>query len=93
MAHIRRVKRKTKITYQAMVRRVGYKTLVKSFSKRSDAVKWSNQMERSYDKGISSDFSEANRYMMRDILKRYLNEEKESIRRVGKRKYTGPTKC
>ena len=76
MAHIRRVKRKTKITYQAIVRRVGFKTLTKSFVKRSDAVKWSNQMERSYDKGISSDYSEANRYMMRDILKRYLNEEK-----------------
>ena len=76
MAYIKRRKLKTKVSYQAMVRRVGYKTLVKSFATRSDAKKWANQMERSYDKGISSDFSEANRYMMRDILKRYLNEEK-----------------
>ena len=68
MAYIRRRKLATKITYQAQVRRVGYRTLIKSFATRSDAKKWANQMERSYDKGISSDFSEANRYMNQIIF-------------------------
>ena len=46
MAYIRRRKLAKKITYQAQVRRVGFKTLIKSFSTRSDAYKWSRHMER-----------------------------------------------
>ena len=46
MAYIRRQKLAKKITYQAQVRRVGFKTLIKSFSTRSDAYKWSRHMER-----------------------------------------------
>ena len=46
MANIRRRKLVKKITYQAQVRLVGFKTLIKSFSTRSDAYKWSRHMER-----------------------------------------------
>ena len=76
MAYIRRRKLAKKITYQAQVRRVGFKTLIKSFSTRSDAQKWARTMESSFDKGISTDFSEASRVMIGELLKRYLKENK-----------------
>ena len=76
MAYIRRRKLATKITYQAQVRRVGYRTLIKSFATRSDAKKWATHMEHAYDKGISSDYSEASKHTLKDILKRYIKEEK-----------------
>ena len=61
MAHIRRVKRKTKLSYQAIVRRVGFKTLTKSFASRMDAQKWARDIELNLDRGISTDFTEASR--------------------------------
>ena len=76
MAYIRRRKLATKITYQAQVRRVGYRTLIKSFATRSDAKKWATHMEHAYDKGISSDYSEASKHTLKDIFKRYIKEEK-----------------
>ena len=57
MAYIRRRKLATKITYQAQVRRVGFKTIIKSFSTRKDAKKWATHMERNLDTGVSSDFT------------------------------------
>jgi len=76
MAYIRRRKLATKITYQAQVRRVGFKTIIKSFSTRKDAKKWATHMERNLDTGVSSDFHEASRVMIRDLLTRYLKEHK-----------------
>ena len=76
MAYIRRRKLATKITYQVQVRRVGFKTIIKSFSTRKDAKKWATHMERNLDTGVSSDFHEASRVMIRDLLTRYLKEHK-----------------
>ncbi len=76
MAHIRRRKYKDKSSYQVIVRRIGFKTITKSFATRSDAKKWATHMERNLDTGVSSDFHEASRVMIRDILRRYLKEHK-----------------
>ena len=40
MAHIRKVKYKSKVGYQAIVRRKVFKTSVKSFETKTDAKKW-----------------------------------------------------
>ena len=72
MATIFRRKLKTKTTYIVQVRRVGFKTIVKTFNTRTDAIKWSRNMERNLDRGISTDFTEASRVMIKDLLKRYL---------------------
>ena len=46
MAYIRKQKYKNKSSYQVIIKRVGFKTLVKSFSLRGDSYKWSRHMER-----------------------------------------------
>jgi len=76
MASIVKRKHKHKTTYLCFIRRKGFKTLRKTFQTRQDAQKWSRYIERNLDSGISSDFSEASRAMIKDLLKRYLKEHK-----------------
>ena len=76
MASIVKWKHKHKTTYLCFIRRKGFKTLRKTFQTRQDAQKWSRYIERNLDSGISSDFSEASRAMIKDLLKRYLKEHK-----------------
>ena len=76
MASIVKRKHKHKTTYLCFIRRKGFKTLRKTFQTRQDAQKWSRYIERNLDSGISTDFSEASRVMIKDLLKRYLKEHK-----------------
>ena len=76
MATIQKRKWKTKTTFRALVRRKGFKDLHKSFNTRADAQVWARDIERNLDRGISTDYSEALKYMLKDILKRYIKEEK-----------------
>ena len=46
MAYVKKRKLATKTSWQVIIRKKGFKTLVKSFSSRSDAYKWSRHMER-----------------------------------------------
>ena len=51
MAYIERRKYKTKTSYLVMVRRKGFKTMVKTFDTRTDAKKWARAVERKLDTG------------------------------------------
>ena len=51
MAYIKRRKYKSKVGYQAIVRRKGFKTSVKSFETKTDAKKWARAIERKFDTG------------------------------------------
>ena len=44
-----------KTNYRVTVRRKGFKTLCKTFNKRTDAQKWSRGIEHNLDRGISTD--------------------------------------
>lgn len=46
MAYVKKRKLATKTSWQVIIRKKGFKTLVKSFSSRSDAYKWSRHIER-----------------------------------------------
>ena len=46
MAYVKKRKLATKTSWQVIIRKKGFKTLVKSFSSRSDSYKWSRHMER-----------------------------------------------
>lgn len=59
-----------------MVRRKGFKTMVKTFDTRTDAKKWARAVERKLDTGDSADYSEASKLLLGDILKRYISENK-----------------
>ncbi len=76
MAYIERRKYKTRTSYLVMVRRKGFKTMVKTFDTRTDAKKWARAVERKLDTGDSADYSEASKLLLGDILKRYISENK-----------------
>ena len=63
-----------KLSYVAQVRRKGFKTLVKSFSTRTDAKKWARAMENKLDRGDYSNYSEATKLTLGDIMRRYISE-------------------
>ena len=68
MASIFKRKLKTKMTYRVIVRRKGFKTLVKTFNTKPDVIKWGRSMENNLDKGLTSDFTETSRVMIRNLL-------------------------
>ncbi len=75
MATIQKRKWKTKTTFRALVRRKGFKDLHKSFNTRADAQVWARDIERNLDRGLATDYSEASKHTLKDILKRYIKEE------------------
>jgi len=76
MAYIKRRKYKSKVGYQAIVRRKGFKTSVKSFETKTDAKKWARAIERKFDTGNFTDYSEASKFLLSDLFKRYISEKK-----------------
>ena len=75
MAYIKRRQLKTQITYQVHIRRQGFKAIVKSFRSKSEAKKWARKMEAKLDQGDSFDYSEASKFTLGDLFKRYIKEE------------------
>ena len=76
MAYVKRRKYKSKVSYQAIVRRKGFKTSVKSFETKTDAKKWARAIERKFDTGNYTDYSEASKLLLGDLFKRYVSENK-----------------
>ena len=76
MAFIQRRKLKIGWRYTAQVKRKGFKTMVKTFATRTQAQKWSRGMERKLDIGDYSDYSEASRLTLGDLINRYKAENK-----------------
>ena len=81
MASIIKRKRNNRTTYLAFVRRKGVKAIVKSFYNKTDAKKWARVMERKLDKGDFSDYSEASKLTLGDLLERYIEEGKHSTKK------------
>ena len=73
MATIRKHKRK----WQALVRRVGHKAIIKSFRSKTEAKKWARSMENKLETGDFSDYSEASKVILGDLFKRYISENKQ----------------
>ena len=81
MASIIKRKRNNRTTYLAFVRRKGVKAIVKSFYNKTDAKKWARAMERKLDTGDFSDYSEASKLTLGDLLERYIEEGKHSTKK------------
>ena len=97
MATIQRRKWKKKTSYVALVRRKGFKTVVKYFDTRTKAKKWARTIERELDQGNCIDYSEANRLTLGDLFKRYIREDKhkkiKSWRMHQQHSSTVPAQC
>ena len=76
MAYIQRRKRHKGWTYTVHVKRKGFKTMVRTFDIRSQAQKWARGVERKLDIGDYSDYTEASKLTLRDLLNRYKAENK-----------------
>ena len=68
MPSIMRRKWARKISYVCKVGRKGFKTVVKSFRTKSEAKKWARAMECKLDTGDFSDYSEASKLTLGDLL-------------------------
>jgi len=84
MSSIMRRKWKNKTSYVCQVRRKGFRTLVKSFSTRTEAKTWGRSMESKLDRGDTSDYSEASKVTLGDLFKRYISEKKHKKKKQWK---------
>ncbi len=84
MATIQKRKYLNKTSYQVRIRRLGIKTITKSFLTRTEAKRWSRSMETKLDKGDYSDYSSASKVTLGDLFKRYINEEKHKKKKQWK---------
>ena len=84
MATIQKRKYLNKTSYQVRIRRLGIKTITKSFMTRTEAKRWSRSMETKLDKGDYSDYSSASKVTLGDLFKRYINEEKHKKKKQWK---------
>lgn len=60
--------------WRARIRRKGYPTQAKSFTRREDASGWARKIEREFDTHEWRDTREAERTTLRDLLQRYADE-------------------
>jgi integrase len=81
MAYILRRKGKKGYSYRVQVARVGFKKILKTFDNKTDAKKWSRKIERKFDLGDLSDYSEASKQTLGDLIKRYIREGKHEGRK------------
>ena len=61
MATIQKRKYLNKTSYQVRIRRLGIKTITKSFMNRTDAKRWARNIETKLDRGDYSDYSTASK--------------------------------
>ncbi|HEX5394346.1 MAG TPA: site-specific integrase [Rhodocyclaceae bacterium] len=72
MATIR--KRKSSKKYEVQIRRDGWPTLTRTFTKAADASAWASVIESEMERGVFIDRTEAEKNTLGDLLRRYLNE-------------------
>ncbi len=84
MATIQKRKYLNKTSYQVRIRRLGIKTITKSFMNRTDAKRWARNMETKLDRGDYSDYSTASKVTLGDLFKRYINEDKHKKKKQWK---------
>jgi hypothetical protein len=66
--------RKRNSKWEARVRRLGNKTICKTFTNIEDAKRWAREQESKLDKGIFEDLTIASKITLRELLLRYLKE-------------------
>src|SRR5471030_2674526 len=60
--------------WQALVRRVGYPTEVKSFPTKAEAQMWARAIESAMDQGTHKATHSARNILLTDLLQRYMEE-------------------
>lgn len=63
-----------KTVFRAEIRRKGFPKQIKTFQLKRDAVNWARKIERDMDAGTWQDLKDADKYLLRDALQRYLSK-------------------
>ena len=67
--------RKRNGKYQAQIRRLGHKTLSRTFTRKKDALEWANEMELHADRyGMPNNLRVVETMTLRDVLERYIRD-------------------
>jgi hypothetical protein len=73
--------------WQARVRRLGQQPISKSFQNKQDAERWARQVETDIDKGSYTNVTLAERTLLKDIIKRYIEEVTNQTRSMKEDRY------
>lgn len=74
--------------WQALVRRVGYPTEVKSFSTKAEAQVWARAIESAMDQGAHQATHSARNILLTDLLQRYMEEVSPTKRSEARERQT-----
>ena len=84
MAYIKKRKHKLSTSYLVTVQRRGYGIFSKSFPTLTEAKKWARTMEAKFDRGDTSDYSEASKVTLGNLFSRYISEGKHKKKKQWK---------
>jgi integrase len=76
--------RKRNGRYQVQIRRRGHKSISKSFTQKSDALKWARAVEIQLDQSHYRDTSNASKTTLLSVLERHLQERLRVVREPNK---------
>jgi integrase len=71
---VQRIGQNGKKTWQAQIRKKGYPRQTKTFDRKSDATRWAVKVERQMDESTWREVTGADSLLIRDALKKYLDE-------------------
>lgn len=87
MANIqKRINKKGKVSYTALIRIKGYPTMSATFARKTDATIWANEKEAMMKKGKRIKDAEAQRHTLEELIDRYI-EEKLPERKTNKESF------
>jgi integrase len=87
MATITKLQRKTGTVYKARIRRPLRGELTRTFSTRSDALRWARKVEAEVDRDEAGITSEASKHTLSQAIKRYRKEVLPDLQPETRRKY------
>ena len=76
--------RKRNGRYQVQIRRRGHKNISKTFTQKSDAMKWGRSVEIQLDRSQYRDTSNASKTTLISVLERHLKERLRVVRQANK---------
>ena len=85
--------RKRNGRYTVQVRRLGFKSITKTFAQKSDAHKWGRQVEVQLEQKRYKDISNASKTTLRSVLERHLTERMKLVRAPKKERARFNTIC
>ena len=82
------IRQRSNSSWQAIIRRKGFPKQSKVFIKQSEAIRWARAVEGEFDRGKATDFTQADRVTLGDIIDQYVNNYQHKRDPNFKREYS-----